>query len=256
MLKRLKFQLKICLILQEVKNWVELSNLLIIKAIGIIMKNDIQKWRTLFESYNAWDDKRARRVQGIESKVILRWLLDLKLPKYEILEVGCGNGYMGSLISSYFLKHNIDFKYHFTDLLPECIETTKKNLSSFPNQSLLRFSVLDVLKIDEVLGVGSQKIILSTGYASAATYKDAVPVVARSLGHKGILICDFVNHLSPIVFWINPRRRIKYFLDAIKGKNAFKEQKKVFVMNNLHFIKSKIIRFRRNPIVAMFQKVD
>lgn len=113
------------------------------------------------------------------------------------------------------------------------------------------------------MGSGSQDIIISTGYAAATTYKNAVPIAAASLKPRGILICDFINQLSLPVFIQNIPKSLK-MMYSIKqhlrdpeskyyhfGKTGIEEY---FSIHGLRLVKMEYIGLKRNPIVAMFQK--
>lgn len=225
--------------------------------------SDIEKWKQAFKDYAGFDSDKSRQVQQMESQIIIKWLGDLKLPRYDILEVGCGNGYLGFLISSWLLENERDFLYHFTDLLPEAIELTRKVASAFPKPASLKFNILDVYKLEETLGRESQDIIISTGYAAAATYKNAVPIVANSLKLQGILICDFINQLSLPVFMQNIPKSLKMRYSIKQhlrdpeskyyqfGKTGIAEY---FDMHGLRLMKMEYVGLKRNPIIAMFQK--
>ncbi len=163
------------------------------------LNDTTQKWVENYYKHNYWNSSKSRGVQEKESQVIINWLLALKRQHYNILEVGCGNGYVGALISQALQNNGLSVNYHATDLIPECIEQTKKEFSLHHVDKGALFSTVDVYTIDKQLGKETQEIIISTGFVSAATYKEAVPKIFRVLKPGGILICDFVNHLSPFV---------------------------------------------------------
>ncbi|EKD48012.1 MAG: hypothetical protein ACD_65C00165G0001 [uncultured bacterium] len=218
------------------------------------MHGDKQKWLEAFIKHHRWDGDKAKKIQELEARNICKWLLDLDLQKYDVLEIGCGNGYLGKMIIKELADKKKVFTYHFTDLLEECIDTTKKTLEGVPNGNI-KFDTLDVYKINEKIKPRSQGIIISTGFASAASHKDAVPLVSETLREGGILICDFINHLSPILFIM---QLPKYILNCTKRSKSYHFGKigikKFFRSSNLELLKSKTISFRRNPILCMFKK--
>ena len=227
------------------------------------MQNEQQKWEKASRENNYWDSAKARKIQKAESKIIIKFLKKLKLQKYNILEIGCGNGYVGHEIIKWLLKENLDFTYHFTDLLPSCLEKTKKNLLDLNIADKIKYSTLDVYKADKIFGSHTQDIVVSTGFASAASYKNAIPIVSKILKPNGILISDFINHLSPWVFLPNigkfksrlfsckkhakdPNSKYYHF-----GRLGLKEY---FENHDLQLLKIKTVRPQRNPLIAMFKK--
>ena len=80
------------------------------------MKGDVAKWQLTLQRDKIWDTPHHRKIKS-EAKIILKWLLDLDLAKYEILEIGCGNGYVAKIIIDEFQRNNIEFTYQLTDLL-------------------------------------------------------------------------------------------------------------------------------------------
>lgn len=223
------------------------------------MQGDISKWRDAFDRFGSWDTDRQRKVQEREARVILAWLLDLKRDRYDIFEVGCGNGRVGEYIAQGLLDREIDFSYCFSDLLPESVERARSNLARFAAPQKLSFRVLDIFEAETVLGKASRQIIVSTGFVSAATQRSAIPIVASVLRDGGILIADFINHFSPVILFSRPLasfvgiwRHIKrtgksYHLGIFGIKQAFEAA-------GLILERSKAIRLRRNPIICMFRK--
>lgn len=224
------------------------------------MEGNKQKWATSFERFEGWNTPWQRRVQEQEARLILSFLLGLQLPRYDILEIGCGNGYLGSIIAHTLLEKSVPFSYHFSDLIDECVGQARKEMQAFPHQNLLKFSVLDAYNADKGPRQGSQSIIISTGFASAATYRDVVPVVASALKPDGVLVADFVNHLSPLVFLSRPLHSFR----LLRGLLLKKEHgdyhfgilgiRKYFSNNGLLLERCATIRWRRNPLLCMFRK--
>jgi len=227
------------------------------------MKGDVSKWENVSKREQYWNIGRARKIQELESQKIIQWLIDLKLSKYQILEVGCGNGYLGYLIISALRERSFPVSYQFTDLVEECLKRTEKRLRKLSDGQGISFKKLDVFLIDKALGSESQEIIISTGFVAAATYKQAVPKVAKVLKPKGILICDFVNHFSLPIFFENWQRSIQGMRSAKAnaknpdsknyhfGKKGIKEYFGAF---GLELVKMTTIDWRRNPLLTMFRK--
>lgn len=227
------------------------------------MKANIKKWKGISKRYQFWDSKKARKTQRLESEIIIKWLKNKGCSSYSILEIGCGNGYLGKQIISYFLKSMVNFKYNFTDIIPENLEKTKENLDYLKTNKGVKLSILDVFLIDKVLAKDSQDIIISTGFTAAATYKQAVPKVAKVLKPGGVLICDFINHFSLPVF-LSEFPKILTRLVCLKnnaldplskryhlGKFGIKEY---FGLYNLNLEVIKPIGWGKNPLIAMFIK--
>jgi len=227
------------------------------------MKGNISKWKAISRKLKYWDSGKARKIQELESRKVIQWLIELKLSEYHILEIGCGNGYLGFLIISALRKHKLAVTYQFTDLVEECLKRTEKRLGKLSDKQGVSLEKLDVYSIDKVLKPESQEIIISTGFAAAATYKQAVPRVAKVLKSKGILICDFVNHLSLPVFMMNFRNSIQRmrlvksdYSDADPdlyhfGKKGIKEY---YNSHGLELARMTTIGWMRNPLLVMFRK--
>jgi SAM-dependent methyltransferase len=223
------------------------------------MQGDISKWREAFDRFGSWDTSRQRKVQEREARVILGWLLDLKRDRYDILEIGCGNGRVGECIAQGLLDRKIDFSYCFSDLLPESVERARSNLARFPELDKLSFRILDIFEAEETLGKESQRIIVSTGFVSAATQRLAIPVAASLLERGGVLIGDFINHFSPAVFLSRPVSSIMGVWKYIKGTGKSYHLgifgvRSAFGAVGLTLERSRTIRLRRNPIICMFRK--
>jgi len=223
------------------------------------------KWREMTRKFSHWDTPHQRAVQTAEASLVATWLLEHNLSHYDILEIGCGNGQFGATIVEKLKQAQTSYNYHFTDFLPECIEYTKSKTQSQLSDSQLQYSVLDVYNIDQSLPPASQSIILSTGFASAATYKDAVPKVASVLKQDGLLICDFVNHSSPIKLLAHP---IKSFRRFFKLQSSLKVNqtpagiyhfgafglREFFDAHGLTLTKQTTIGWQRNPLICEFKK--
>lgn len=224
-----------------------------------------EKWLESSKRFSGWDTSKQRDVQQEEANLTAKWLLALKLPQYDILEIGCGNGFFGKILIEKLLAAGAPFTYHFTDFLPECLDKAKDTTRALGVSEKLSFSVLDVYEIDSITPPSSQQIIVSTGFASPATYAQAVPKVARVLKKDGILICDFVNHFSPLVFLSRPFYSIKKLAHSIyvllTGGSAEERYhfgifgvRSFFKTHGLTLKSAAAIRFRRNPIICMFWK--
>jgi predicted O-methyltransferase YrrM len=220
---------------------------------------DASKWKKQFDDFKAWDTPRQRSVQEREARVIVSWLVGLKAPRYDILEIGCGNGLVGKRIIEGLIAAGADFSYCFSDLLPQCLETSRLTLGEAARDPRISFITLDVYEADAVLKKGSQQIIISTGFASAATYRAAVPVVAALLREGGMLIADFVNILSPVVFFARPIELTKQLIATVRGSGSAYHMghigiKKFFAQHGLSLVACRSLRLRRNPIMCMFTK--
>lgn len=227
------------------------------------MQGDLSKWLKIGQELNYWDSQKAKAIQQKEAEIISHWLKGLNLPSLDILEVGCGNGFLGKLIIQDLIKQKKKFSYCFTDLIPECLNKTKVTLGRFGKLPQVSCEQLDVYQIDKKLEKESQQIIISTGFAAAATYKQAVPKVARVLQRGGILICDFVNHFSPAVWLPQPLSVVKLLLKFRKesqdpagkryhiGRIGIKECFKKF---GLTIGDMTSVGWRRNPLLVLFTK--
>jgi ubiquinone/menaquinone biosynthesis C-methylase UbiE len=227
------------------------------------MKSNRKIWKENLKIYNYWDDQKARKTQKLEADRIWKWLKNSKFKNFNILEIGCGNGYLAQVLISKLLENNKKFKYLLTDLISECLKYSEKKCSFTSNKNV-SFGQLDVYKISKKYKRDSQQIIISTGFASAASYKKAVPEISKVLKKNGILICDFINHLSPLVFLPS---LLKSPISLIRKINSINNPssknyhfgivgiEKYFLKHNLKLIKVKYIGLMDNPILILFKKI-
>ncbi len=227
------------------------------------MRGNVEKWREAFQEESGWDNSTYRAIQAAEFNHVLNWILELKRDRYDILELGCGNGLLAYLICDELLKARIEFSYLMTDLLPEAVEATEKRFAGFPEKDRLDFSTLDIYGIVERTGAGTQSLIVSTGHASAATYRRAVPLVAETLKPGGILICDFINHFSPRRFLPNVPGAVKRLLDVRSRRHEESMDlyhfgrlwvREFFARSGLKLVRIKGIGWLNYPLLAMFEK--
>lgn len=222
------------------------------------MEGNVRKWKKAFREHNKWNGRSARRVQKLEAKIILKWLTKLDRAEYRILEIGCGNGLVGRTIIEGLKKSGKVFSYHFTDLLNECIELTKKTIGNLEQESDIKLSLLDVYEADESLGENTQDIIVSTGFASAASYRGSVPMISKILKEDGILICDFVNHLSPFLLLRRPHYLFQYLFNSKSPLDSYHFGiigiRNFFKNHDLVLVQSDTLTWKRTPLLCMFQK--
>jgi len=227
------------------------------------VQGDVGKWRHRYAEESSWDTARYRSIQRAEARLILNWLAALKLPRYDILEIGCGSGNFGLLLCQGLLESGLDFTCRLTDLLPEAVQETKDRFAGFSRPDLVEFWPLDVYEILETLGRSSQSLIISTGHASAVSYKWAVPLVSESLAQGGFLICDFINHFAPHLFWRNPAaalkrlaqvRRRAYDPDFVQYQFGRVGLRKYFQAQGLKMVKLTGLGWLRYPLVGLFVK--
>jgi len=220
-----------------------------------------QKWQKQTEIHQIWDNPKARKIQHLEALQIIQWLKQRQLNSGTFLEIGCGNGLVGKLIVDYLQRSKLDFSYEFTDLITACLSKAKQQFGSkLPDQA--RFTQLDVYKLDEYLPTFSQDVVISTGFASAATYKQAVPGVARVIKPGGILIADFINHFSLPVILTNSYGVIQVFRKYRQTSSKYYHCgiigiKDYFNLFGLHLQVIKGIGWLNNPllVLAIFRKL-
>jgi len=187
---------------------------------SLTVETNTSRWRRAFFKSESWNSPKAQKVQKIEAEIALQWLLGMGLERYDILEIGCGGGSFGYAVVSYLLAQGIPYSYCFSDIVPECIEQAKIKMADLNQTGGVTYRILDVFTLDKAIDCSSQDIIISTGYASAATYKDAVPVVSRVLKPEGVLICDFINHFSPLLMAQKFPGSFSQALNALRGKGS------------------------------------
>ena len=105
-----------------------------------------------------------------------------------LLDIGCGFGEIDVL-----LAQNTNFKIIGCDISKRCIDVAREKVKSYGFEERIKIEEGDVFHLaypDNYFDV-----VVSFGYASAATYKGAQSEVARVLKSGGLLICDFANLL-------------------------------------------------------------
>ena len=227
------------------------------------MRGNVEKWREAFVEESGWDNSTYRAIQAAEFGHVLKWILELRRERYDILELGCGNGLLAFLICDELRKSKADFSYRVTDLLPEAVEATRRRFEGFPEIDRIGFTTLDIYEIVDQIGPGSQSLIVSTGHASAATYRRAVPLVAQTLRPGGVLICDFINHFSPRRFFPNVPGSLKRLLDVRRRRHEESMDlyhfgrlwiREFFGRSGLRLVWLKGIGWLNYPLLAMFEK--
>ncbi len=220
---------------------------------------NVPKWEALFRSFGGWNTARQRCVQEHEGRQIAAWLLELDRNAYNIVEIGCGNGYVGYTIISQLLAAKKDVTYCFSDLLPQCLDAARAAVSELGASARISFRQVDVYTIDQSFAPESVDIVVSTGFVSAATYRDAVPHVVRVLKPGGLFIADFINHLSPLIvlrhpisslrnLWLHLAGRGEGYHCGMLGLSDF------FLAHGLTMLRHRTFRIRRNPLLCMFEK--
>lgn len=76
-----------------------------------------------------------------EARQILNWLSALDWPHLDILEIDCGNGYLGLRILDELERRNRSFTYTFSDLLEECLEVSQKTVATIRIKKTYVFNV-------------------------------------------------------------------------------------------------------------------
>ena len=185
------------------------------------MGGNVDKWREAFRHEEGWNNRTYQAIQRAEAPLIAGWLKGTGLDRMEILELGCGNGLLASLLCRWLAKEGIDFSYRVTDLLPEAVDSAREKFRDFPQPERISFQSLDIHDLVKDLGPASQSLIVSTGHASAASYRWAVPLVAESLKPGGTLI--YFSHNIKSLHWYSP-----YCHDQLRWKmsnccKAFKD---------------------------------
>ncbi len=208
-------------------------------------KNRINKWRTNALESNFWSTSGHQKIKSLEAQIISSYLTDLGIQK--ILELGSGDGVVGCRI----LNINRDIKtWVFSDLLEECIQVTKKNC----HDKRATFKIIDAHDLNSFFKMSSIECIVSTGYASVASYKEVISPIAKILRPGGFLIADFINHLSiPLLpkFFHNLmqyRNRNNYHLGPIGIREHFQQY-------NLRLVNTTFVEnIFSGPFISVFQK--
>jgi len=144
-----------------------------------------RKWEGVAKRYKI-DNTRLATFQ-LTVKNVLKLLKNKK--EGLAIDIGCGFGSIDVL-----LAQNTDFKIIAMDISDTALEAAKKNVMHFSQEERIKVEKGDVYNLsypDNYFDV-----IFSFGYVSAATYPSARNEVYRVLKPGGLLICDFINHVS------------------------------------------------------------
>ena len=106
-----------------------------------------------------------------------------------LLDIGCGFGEIDVL-----LAQNTNFKIIGCDISKRCVDIAGEYVKSCGMEERIKIEEGDVFHL--AYPDNSFDVVVSFGYASAATYKGVQGEVARVLKPDGLLICDFINFLS------------------------------------------------------------
>lgn len=211
-----------------------------------INKERVVTWNENFERDSGWSTDKHQIIKDKEANIINSFFDKYNFNNLKVLELGCGDGYVGNKI----LKSNSKIKcWIFTDLLGKCISKTK----ILVKDKRASFYIFDAYAIEKFKTDFNS--IVSTGYASVASYENILPLVSKRLNKGDILICDFINHLS---FPLLPNI-VKTFSKYINGKIYHVGKfgiEKYFKKYNMKLIELKYVQSNViGPIICLFQKI-
>ncbi len=152
-----------------------------------------------------------------------------------MLDVGCGFGEVDILLAK-----RTNFRIIGCDISGECVGRARDNVKRAGFTGRIKIEQGDVYSLTYPSNYFD--VVVSFGYASAATYKGAQAEVSRVLRPGGFLICDFINYLSlykivhlPVKWKRIVSREGKYYNEAtVRGISNY------FARYNLHFISQKL----------------
>lgn len=202
----------------------------------------VKIWRSNFDRDQHWSTPAHQRIKKKEARKISVLLRSYGIDS--VLELGCGDGFLGSQV---LLQNNQIRNWTFSDILPESLELARKN----SHDPRARFLLLDAAKLKKK----NLECIISTGYASVATYREIIPVVAKSLRHEGVLVVDFINHLA-IKNLPHIHKNLANFQSGKSYHFSFKGIEQKFKNEDLQLVKYIYIDYPwQNPFLAVFRKI-
>jgi|GEM_PF-1226602 len=155
-----------------------------------VSKGRVRKWEERNKRYES-EEKSVQPTRKATFVLTVKNTLDLlgEVNRGKLLDIGCGFGEIDLLLSQY-----TDFEITGCDISETALDNARQNIKKAGLGSEIKIEKADVYNFhypDDYFDV-----ILSTGYVSAATYPGVQKEVARVLKPEGILVCDFINHLS------------------------------------------------------------
>lgn len=126
------------------------------------------------------------------------------------LEIGSGNATVSHLFKRKFPKLNIVM----SDFLPEVVTKLQSECDKLGGG--LKAIEVDAYVVNEEALI-EYDLIFSFGDVSAIGHRDAFNNVSLNMRKGGYLVCDFINHLSPI-YVLKPFQIIKAFFRYIRFK--------------------------------------
>ncbi len=188
------------------------------------------KWENYSFKYNEIDSLKIATAE-ITAKITAKLLKDKK--KDLILDIGCGFG-----LIDIFLAQKMSHNLIICDISEIALDQAKKNIKAAGLENRIKIEKKDVYNLDYPDNYFD--VVLSFGYASAATYPGVQQEVHRILKPNGILIIDFINHLSLYRLLFSPLRIWKDFLEYCQKKSYYfgiLGIKKYFYSQKFKFIK-------------------
>ncbi len=186
-----------------------------------------QKWEKKSREYKFNSLREATFILTVKNTIDL--LKDKT--KGKVLDIGCGFGEIDILMAQ-----NTDFDIIGCDISENAIKAAKNNIKKSGLCNKIKIEKADVYNLqypDE-----SFDIVFGFGYVSAPTYPGVQKEVARILKPEGILICDFINHLSFYKLFNTFKRIVKrkdtpYYVSLAGIRREFEKAGLVFVSQRL-----------------------
>lgn len=176
-----------------------------------------QKWEAKNRGYKLSPSREANFILAVENT--LKLLKNKR--KGRVLDIGCGFGEIDIL-----LAQKTDFEITACDISEVAVKVAKENVKRANLRNRIKIEEKDVY--DLKYPNNHFDVVLSFGYASAASYSGAQKEIARVLKPGGILICDFINCLSCYKFFntfgrVLKKQRIPYYVSSAGIRREFKK---------------------------------
>ena len=223
-----------------------------------------EHWRKRYAAPNTlgWTTKVWLQHQKNSALNLKRLVNEGTIPEEELfncLEIGSGNASVSQMFKGSFPN----LKIVLSDFLPEVVAKLKTEFNK--SDCDLKAIEVDAYTVDAKI-LNEYDLIYSFGDVSAIGHLEAFTNISKNMRSGTYLVCDFINHLSPI-FIFKPTQTLKAFSRYQSyrkygnGKNFHFGKhgiEKICKKNGLKVLKIYSARYHfllRAPIILVAQKL-